>query len=241
MVQPLAMRDALRQIRSFATNPTGSDSLCRPCAQVLPVTGAAVSTICGPIATDTVCATDDVAFRLDELQLDLGEGPCWEAFATRRPVLVPDLHEDQPHWPIFGAAAQTSGAAAVFAFPLYVGTTGVGTLNLYRDTPGPLGMEALHHACTLAEAVADALLRRIMANTATHPNKATPPSDPWRDSPRDRRQIHQATGIIVAQLHLPAPAAYARLRGHAFATDTTMAVVADDVVTHRLYLPQDPR
>jgi hypothetical protein len=55
------------------------------------VTGAAVSTMCGPVATDTVCATDDVAFRIDELQFDLGEGPCWEAFTGRRPVLVPDL------------------------------------------------------------------------------------------------------------------------------------------------------
>jgi AmiR/NasT family two-component response regulator len=59
----------------------------------------------------------------------------------------------------------------------------------------------------------------------------------WRDSAHNRREIHQATGIIVNQLAVPVGAAYARLSGHAFATSTTMAAVAHDVVTRGL-LPQ---
>ena len=31
--------------------------LCEPCLRLLPVTGVAVSTLSGPIHTDTVCAT----------------------------------------------------------------------------------------------------------------------------------------------------------------------------------------
>ena len=65
-------------------------------------------------------------------------------------------------------------------------------------------------------------------------------SDPWRGSPHDRAEIHRATGVIIAQLHLPVGAAYARLSGHAFVTGTTMAVAAHDVVAHRLLLPEDP-
>jgi hypothetical protein len=202
---------------------------------VLPVTGAAVSTICGPIATDTVCATDDVAFRIDELQFDLGEGPCWDAVATRRPVLIPNLVRKQPRWPMFSTAARLTEAAAVFTFPLTIGTISVGALTLYRRTPGPLAMQARHEAHELADAVAAALIRLVLpAGTATEPDN---PETMWRDSAHNRREIHQATGIIVNQLAVPVGAAYARLSGHAFATSTTMAAVAHDVVTRGL-LPQ---
>jgi hypothetical protein len=156
-------------------------------------------------------------------------------------VLVPDLSREQPRWPIFGAAVQSTGAAGVFVFPLCIGTTGLGALTLYRDTPGPLGAGAVQDAGVLAAAVAAALVRRILPSAAAaHPDGAETTSDPWRDSPHDRGEIHQATGVISASLHLPVGAAYARLSGHAFVTGTTMAVVAHDVVAHRLLLPEDP-
>lgn len=35
--------------------------------------------------------TNPTAARIDEVQFDLGEGPCWNAVATGRPVLLPYL------------------------------------------------------------------------------------------------------------------------------------------------------
>lgn len=138
-------------------------ALCGPCLRVLPVTGVAVSTLNGPIHTETVCASDDVAFRLDELRFDLGEGAAWEAFASRRPGLVPDLSTDpQPSWPVFTAAVQPMPVRALFAFPLYVGATGVGVLDCYRTAPGP-GRRAVREARVLADTVAAELLRRVLA------------------------------------------------------------------------------
>jgi hypothetical protein len=99
----------------------------------------------------------------------------------------------------------------------------------------------VHDAGVLAGAVAAALVSRILPAAATaHPDGAEATSDPWRDSPHHRGEIHQATGVISASLHLPVGAAYARLSGHAFVTGTTMAVVAHDVVARRLLLPEDP-
>jgi hypothetical protein len=99
----------------------------------------------------------------------------------------------------------------------------------------------VHDAAVLAGAVAAALVRRILPAGATaHPNGAEATADPWRDSPHHRGEIHQATGVITASLHLPVGAAYARLSGHAFVTGTTMAVVAHDVVARRLLLPETP-
>jgi hypothetical protein len=51
-------------------------SLASPFVSVLPIAGAAVSVLSARIGQSTVSATDDTARRLDELQFDLGEGPC---------------------------------------------------------------------------------------------------------------------------------------------------------------------
>ncbi len=216
--------------------------LCEPCLRPLAVTGVAVSTLSGPIHTDTVCATDDTAFALEEMQFDLGEGPCWEAFASRRPVSVSDLWvPEQPRWPLFAEAVRQTRARAFFAFPLFVGAIVVGVMDLYRSTPGPLDGPMDHDARVLAGAVAAELLRRVLSaedvDLLGGANAARP--SPWRDHPQDRRTIHQATGMLMAQLDLPVGAAFARLRGHAFAAGVTVADAAAAVVARSLVLKGD--
>jgi len=231
-----AVMTAQREIAAAGSGEAGLGGMCAPCIRALPVTGVAISTLSGS-ASETVCASDDIAFRIDEMQFDLGEGPCWEAFVSRTPVLVPDVHGGaHPQWPVFDEAVRVTDAGAVFAFPLYVGNTGIGTLGLYRTTPGPLDDEAVHDAEALAGTVAKHLLRRILAAAANDGAAPGSQTDPWQDSPHDRREIHQATGVVMNQLALPVGAAFDRLRGHAFATGGTMAEVAHDVVTRHLHL-----
>jgi AmiR/NasT family two-component response regulator len=49
-----------------------------------------------------------------------------------------------------------------------------------------------------------------------------------------RRLVHQATGMVLAQLRLPADDARLVIQGHAFATNRSMMDVADDIVNRRL-------
>jgi len=246
----LALRAAQEAILASGSALAKPGGLCGPCVELLPVTGAAVSTLSGQINNETVCASDDVAFRIDELQFDLGEGPCWAAFASRRPVLVPDLRDGPPvsPWPVFSTAIRVTSAAALFAFPLYIGATGIGALDLYRSTAGPLDDEALRDAQVLADTVAIEVMRRILASVAQEEAEGVDPSpdpdpasvlDPWQESPRSRREIHQATGMIMDQLDLSVGAAFARLRAHAFATDNSVADIAQEIVNRRLRFPSD--
>ncbi|WP_246486320.1 ANTAR domain-containing protein [Kribbella qitaiheensis] len=50
-----------------------------------------------------------------------------------------------------------------------------------------------------------------------------------------RSRIHQATGMVIAQLRLSADDALAILRAHAYANDTNLADIADQVVGRRLH------
>ena len=49
-----------------------------------------------------------------------------------------------------------------------------------------------------------------------------------------RREVHQATGMVLVQLNTTATDAFLRLRSHAFASGRTVQDVAHDVVTRQL-------
>jgi hypothetical protein len=61
----------------------------------------------------------------------------------------------------------------------------------------------------------------------------------WDGMSSDRAEVHQATGMILAQLGVPAQDAFVRLRAHAFATCRPLGEVARDVVTRRLVFTPD--
>jgi AmiR/NasT family two-component response regulator len=54
-----------------------------------------------------------------------------------------------------------------------------------------------------------------------------------------RAQIHQASGMISVQLHVPVAEALMRIRAHAFSTSQPVSVVAADIVGRRLRLADD--
>lgn len=64
--------------------------LCQVCADVTGVTGAGIMLIAGDIAHGSVCTTDAVSALVEQLQCDLGEGPCVDAHRQDHPVLEPD-------------------------------------------------------------------------------------------------------------------------------------------------------
>ena len=73
--------------------------------------------------------------------------------------------------------------------------------------------------------------------------EARPSDGPDGDRPSwegiDRAEVHQATGMILAQLDIPAADAFVRLRAHAFAHQRPLAEVAADVVMRRLVFTDD--
>ena len=56
------------------------------CVDMLDVTGAGISLVSDTGARGVICGTDDVAMRIEELQVTLGEGPCIDAVSAGGPV-----------------------------------------------------------------------------------------------------------------------------------------------------------
>jgi diguanylate cyclase (GGDEF)-like protein len=135
---------------------------------ILPVTGAGVVILNGHAELRFVAASDEVITALQRLQNELHEGPCWEAYQTGAAVSSPDLGHDARYGE-FSLRAGDEGLAAVFTFPMRVNGTCVGTVDLYRDTPGPLSEWSMRAGQVLADVAAAYLYNaqsRIEASAA---------------------------------------------------------------------------
>ena len=205
-----------------------AESLCGLFVDLVPVSGASITVFGRPGGDSTICVSDGIAVELDQLQFDLGEGPRFQAARTGRAVVSEDLRSGvQPEWPVFGGAAARLGVGSVFSFPLLVGSAVLGVADLYRRTPGPLGIDATARARSIA--------RRVAGPAAEHAGRSAKSDEPEsREAPALRREVHQATGMILIQLDVSADEAFALLRARAFTSGRTVEDVARDVVQRRL-------
>jgi diguanylate cyclase (GGDEF)-like protein len=133
------------------------DHLVGRIVEVLPVTAAGVSLISAETDPRYIAASDGSALRFEQLQTELGEGPCIEAYTTGEAVSIPDLRTDD-RFPRFAKRALEAGLVAVFTFPLRQDDHQLGALDLYRTSPGDLDDAEMAAAQTLADVAAAYLL-----------------------------------------------------------------------------------
>jgi diguanylate cyclase (GGDEF)-like protein len=133
------------------------DHLVKRIVDIMPITGVGVTLIAPGLGPRYVAASDPAALRYEKLQTELGQGPCLAAFGADEAISVPDLRADD-RFPEFASRAMEAGLAAVFTFPLRHKHLQLGALDLYRDTPGPLSLEAMTAAQTLADVAAAYLI-----------------------------------------------------------------------------------
>ncbi len=204
-------------------------ALYEPFLTMLPISGLSISVVGRSRRESTICASDPVAVRIDEIQFALGEGPHWQALRTGAPSMVADVvHADHSGWPMFGDALLQLSVGAIFAFPLKMGAVVVGVADLYRATPGQFDAAQVATAQALAESTAAPAVRR-----ATQVAGDDLPIFVGI-APEMRRAVQQATGMILVQLNLTATEAFVRLKAHAFTTGRPIHWVAHEVVERRI-------
>jgi hypothetical protein len=203
--------------------------MCAAFVDALHVSGASISVFGRDGKQSTIRASDAIAARGDTLQLELGEGPHWEALATGAPVLCHDLSDQRyAKWPMFSAAAREIGMVGVFAFPMKMGAVNVGVVDLYTSAPRYLDKHQVALAVSMAGRAAAPAVRYAM-QSAEQPAAAE-----HRMAPAIRREVHQATGMVQAQLEVSATEAFSRLRAHAYSSERPIEDVARAVVRREL-------
>lgn len=204
--------------------------LCELGVDTAGVTGASLGIISDENRS-TVCSTDEVSDRLEDLQLTFSEGPSVDAVQDGVAVLVPDLSDAaDSRWPWYTSAALDAGARAVFVFPVQVGAIRLGSMALYRTTTGALRPEQAKDARTLADAAA------VLLSVGTGAHTAEAFMWAMDDRSRFRAEVHQAVGATMVDLKIDARQAFALLRAYAFGAGRPIADVAADIMAKQLRL-----
>ncbi|RDI51028.1 GAF and ANTAR domain-containing protein [Nocardia mexicana] len=209
----------------------GVAGACAASVGVLPVQRAAIVIDEHHAGVQPWCTSDEVAAGVEAVQATVGEGPAVEAVATGMPVPVADLADGCERWPGFAEAlARTRASGAMIAMPLRLGAIRFGALDLYRDAPGRLDARTVSAGLHIADLITTQL---VLARSAGDPAEAAAAAQ-WLEQPLASRAIHQAAGMVVAQLGIGVPDAYARLRAYAFGHALSLAEVAEAVVARRI-------
>jgi GAF domain-containing protein len=187
-------------------------------------TGAGVSLIKDNQRT-SVGATDTFVLTADDLQYDLGSGPCLSAWSEGKATYVEDTETDQ-RWQRWTTAAARTGIRSCFSVPLGEKPHGLGAMKIYAASPGAFTVHDQNILAQLATSAA-VLLGHIQASDT--PQRI---SDTFKDNLRVRDLVATARGVVMERLDLPEDEALSYLLTRAGREGLTLHDVAQSVL-HR--------
>ena len=211
----------------------GPQRLCAACVMALPVQRAGILLNVSGMGLEVLAASDAVAERVEWTQVTLGEGPAVDSIAAGVPMSLFDPARSE-RWPVFLSEVRNLGLGEIYALPLNIGAIKVGALDLYSATGDTLCGQDMGDAVAIAEILTAVLL-------SIGPDGRIPDSlGPWWNQPLSTREVHQATGMAMAQRGIDARSAYVRLQAFAFGNRRLLNDVARDVVSRRLRFHPEP-
>jgi hypothetical protein len=219
----------LDELTPIGSGPGGLslDTVCEGCGRLFDLDGSSIQLIdtAGDVAG--LRTWGDLAAAVEAQQFVLGEGPGVLAASGDRPELVPDVATER-RYGSFTAQALVLGLGAVFAFPLAIGVIRVGVLSMFRRRAGDLDHGDYGDALLAADIVTMLLL--------TDQAEVGFGGISWAmdDLLQHQAVVHQATGMVAAQLGCPMEHALLRLRAYAFAQGLGIDGAAELVVRRRI-------
>ena len=173
-----------------------------------------------------MAASDEKARLLEILQVQISEGPCYDAYRTATPVINEDLRLAGDRWPEFTRHALAAGFRSVHAFPLRVRREVIGALNVFGSTVGGNFDEA---DVQIVQALTDTAAIALLQERAIRRGEVL--SEQLQGALNSRIVIEQAKGAIAQALGISIDAAFTVLRGYARRHNRKLTEVAHEVLT----------
>lgn len=215
-------RHIVRGLEKGLSLPT---RLCAASVELLKCDGGAITIAYTHMERVTLCTSDDTAQMLEEVQEVVGQGPGPDAFTTGRyqRLEITETRAADPRWPLLDSDSLTALAPlVVHALPLGEPDNVIGVLTLHQPPSS-----AEHFDVDSGLVVAKVLTAALLADGPTQHGLG---QGPWAE----RAEVHQATGMVVAQLGVPESDALALLRAHAYSHDQSVGTTAHAVVTRKV-------
>ena len=164
----------------------------------------------------TLAATDPLAQKLDALQYELREGPCYAAVTDERFVLVNDLAGATPAYPRYGPRAAELGIQAQTAIQLVDDRDRAG-LNLYARRAGVFDRSTVQFAELFATQAAALLQYAVQV-------------EQLGEALHTRTDIGTAIGIVMERYHIDRHRAFAFLVRNSRNRNPKLRLLAQQVI-----------
>lgn len=168
----------------------------------------------------TLAGSSEVPSLVNDLQNEVGEGPCHDLDRDEETVVCTDLARDQ-RWPAWGARVhQELGLGSSMSLLIFTARGSYGTLSLYAERPRAFSADDL--------ATAQALAGHLAVSMA-----ASREIDGLGVALASRTVIGQAEGIVMERLGVDSDQALAYLKRVSSHTNTKLVDVALALVRTR--------
>ncbi|MEE4544075.1 GAF and ANTAR domain-containing protein [Streptomyces sp. V4-01] len=221
-----------RQVRSAVEDCPPREvprRLCEVLSGGLPVDAVTMSLLTDTPSRQLLCASNEMATAIEEVQFTMAEGPCITAASEGEPVHLTDWAAGSRRWPLFAPALRERcpDIEAVHAFPLWLGDYVLGALDMACRTPGGMPQAAIEQAIEASHAVAQALIpaQRLLS--------AEDPAPPWEPADAVRAHwsdTHRAIGVVMHRRKISSETALALMRARAFATGRNLREITTDIL-----------
>jgi GAF domain-containing protein len=203
-------------------------TLAERCVELLDVSEA------GIMLADTdgqlrhvACSSEEM--RLVELfELQVGEGPCFDAYSTHVAISCDSLDEAEARWPLFAPHARDGGFASVSAVPMRLRSEVIGALNLFSIRNVALNQ----HDVAVAQAMADIATIGILQERAIHDSRAF--SSQLEAALDSRIVIEQAKGIVAERNRVGVDEAFQQIRQFARNHNRLLSETARQIIAGAL-------
>jgi transcriptional regulator with GAF, ATPase, and Fis domain len=173
------------------------------------------------------CSSEEM--RLVELfELQVGEGPCFDAYHTHAAVGCESLQDAEARWPLFTPHARESGFESVSAVPMRLRSEIVGALNLFSTRSTSLNQ----HDLAVAQALADIATIGILQQRAIHDSRAF--SAQLEAALDSRIVIEQAKGIVAERNQVGVDEAFQQIRRFARNHNRLLSETARQIIAGAL-------
>ena len=171
----------------------------------------------------TAAATGPRAFKIDQQEYAVDQGPCIDALDTGELQRLDDLATEE-RWPRFRQVCADEGVASTIGVPLTAGGLTFGAMNLYAASADTFGDAATSSAVRLAEQAAVAL-----ANATAYAD-VDQKARQLQEALDSRVVIEQAKGILMATDRIDGPTAFARLKERSQRSNKKLRLIAEEIV-----------
>lgn len=207
-------------------------TLAERCVDLVDVSAAGIM-LADPQRELRHAACSNEQMRLVELfELQVEEGPCYDAFRTRAPVICASPDEAAQRWPEFARNANKHGFSGFSAVPMRLRTEVIGALNLFSFDARALGDDDIK----VVQAMADIATIGILQERSLRDAHAF--STQLELALESRVVIEQAKGIVAERNHVTVDDSFDLVRSFARAHNRLLSDTARQIIDGTLAVEQ---